>query len=172
MENQTQQIVRFINLNLTAWNAARLPLSNSSRDNTSSFWKSFISVCLSYTLCVCVCVCILSCFSCVQLFATPWTIAYQAALSMGILQARILEWVAMPSSRGSSWSKDQTWVSCIGRQVPYHQHHLGSPLYTLTHVFIKLTLCTKFSHPGFQRLHLSNHRQIISLPFKRWITAP
>ena len=33
---------------------------------------------------------------------TPWTVARQAPLSMGILQARILEWVAMPSSRGSS----------------------------------------------------------------------
>ena len=31
----------------------------------------------------------------------------------GSLQARTLEWVAMPSSRGSSWSRDQTWVSCI-----------------------------------------------------------
>ena len=33
---------------------------------------------------------------------TPWSIACQAPLSMGILQARILEWVAMSSSRGSS----------------------------------------------------------------------
>ena len=36
----------------------------------------------------------------------------------GILQARILDWIAMPSSRGSSWSRDQTQVSnvsCIGR---------------------------------------------------------
>ena len=31
------------------------------------------------------------------LFETPWTAACQAPLSMGILQARILEWVAMPS---------------------------------------------------------------------------
>ena len=38
----------------------------------------------------------------VQLFATSWTVAHHAPLSMGILQARILEWVAMPSSRGSS----------------------------------------------------------------------
>ena len=29
----------------------------------------------------------------------------------GIPQARILEWVAMPSSRGLSWPRDQTWVS-------------------------------------------------------------
>ena len=42
----------------------------------------------------------------------------QAPLSMGILQARILEWVAMPSSRGSSRLRDQThisYLSCIGR---------------------------------------------------------
>ena len=40
-----------------------------------------------------------------------------------ISQARILEWVAMPSSRGSSRPRDQThvsYVSCIGRQVLYH----------------------------------------------------
>ena len=36
--------------------------------------------------------------SCVQLFATPWIVARQPPLFMGILQARILEWVAMPSS--------------------------------------------------------------------------
>ena len=37
--------------------------------------------------------------SCVRLFATPWTAARQAPLSIGILQARIPEWVPMPSSR-------------------------------------------------------------------------
>ena len=34
--------------------------------------------------------------------ATPWSVAHQAPLSMGILQARIPEWVAYPFSRGSS----------------------------------------------------------------------
>ena len=43
---------------------------------------------------------------------TPWTVAHQAPLSMGILQARILDWAAMPSSRGSSQPRDQTQVSC------------------------------------------------------------
>ena len=41
----------------------------------------------------------------------------------GILQARILEWIAMPSSRGSSRPRDWTWVSyvsCIGRWILYH----------------------------------------------------
>ena len=40
--------------------------------------------------------------SCIQLFATPWTVAHQGPLSLGI----ILEWVAMPSSRGSSQPRD------------------------------------------------------------------
>ena len=43
----------------------------------------------------------LRCFSRVWLFATLRTVARQAPLSVGILQARILEWVAMLSSRGS-----------------------------------------------------------------------
>ena len=38
----------------------------------------------------------------------------------GIFQARMLEWVAISSSRGSSWPWDRTRVSCIGRQILYH----------------------------------------------------
>ena len=41
----------------------------------------------------------------------------------GILQARILEWVAIPFSRGSSRPRAWTRVSCgfcTGRQIPYH----------------------------------------------------
>ena len=41
------------------------------------------------------------------------TIAHQDPLSMGILQARIPEWVAIPSSMGSSQPKDRTQVSHI-----------------------------------------------------------
>ena len=47
----------------------------------------------------------------VRLFATPWTVAHQAPVSMGILQVKILECVAMPSSRESSWPRDWTQVS-------------------------------------------------------------
>ena len=39
--------------------------------------------------------CMLNCISPVCLFATPWTVACQAPLSMEIFQAKILEWVAM-----------------------------------------------------------------------------
>ena len=38
---------------------------------------------------------------------------HELLLTMGILQARILEWIAMPSSMGSSQLRDQTQVSCI-----------------------------------------------------------
>ena len=48
------------------------------------------------------CACVRSHFSHVQLFETLWTMAQQALLLTGILQARILEWVAMPSCRGAS----------------------------------------------------------------------
>ena len=55
-------------------------------------------------------VCMLSHYSCVWLFAIQWTIAHQAPLwdSPGML-----DWVAMPSSRGSSSPRDWTHVSCI-----------------------------------------------------------
>ena len=51
---------------------------------------------------ICIQTCCAQSLGRVRLFVTPWTVARQALLSMGILQARILEWVAMPSSRGSS----------------------------------------------------------------------
>ena len=49
----------------------------------------------------------------IQLFSTSWTVACQEPLFMGIFQARILEWVAMPSFRGSSQPRNRTQVSHI-----------------------------------------------------------
>ena len=48
----------------------------------------------------CTCVCVQS-LSHVRLFVTLWHVARQAPVSM-VFQARILDCVAMPSSRGSS----------------------------------------------------------------------
>ena len=67
-----------------------------------------------------ICMCMLSCFSCVWLFSTPWTVACQVPLSMGILQARILERAAAPSSGGAFRPRDGSdvsYVSCICRWV-------------------------------------------------------
>ena len=56
----------------------------------------------------------------------------------GILQARILEWVAMPSSRRSFLPRDQSYVFyvfCIGRWALY-LCYLGSPkLFTVFHCY-------------------------------------
>ena len=57
-------------------------------------------------------------FSCVWLFATPMGCSLPGSSVHGILQARILDWVAMPSSSGSSWPRDRTGVHC--RQILYH----------------------------------------------------
>ena len=49
----------------------------------------------------------------------------------GILRARILEWVAISSSRGSSWPRDRThisYVSYTGKWVLHHKRHVGSPV--------------------------------------------
>ena len=67
-----------------------------------------------------------------------------------ILQARILERVAMPSSREPSWTRDWTLVSCvscIGRQVLYHYCHVGSPC-SLQSTFIHLISFVLFNHLG------------------------
>ena len=45
--------------------------------------------------------------------ATPWTVSPPGSSVHGILQARILEWVAMPSSRGVCPTRDQTCLSCL-----------------------------------------------------------
>ena len=69
------------------------------------------------------CACMLRRFSRVWLFATPWTIASLTPQSMGILQARILEWVAMSTSWGifpTQGSNHISSVSCTGRQFLYH----------------------------------------------------
>ena len=48
----------------------------------------------------------------VQFLATPWTVAHQALLH-GIFQARIMGWVAISFSRGSSQPRDGTCLLCL-----------------------------------------------------------
>ena len=44
---------------------------------------------------------------------TPWTVAHQVPLSIIFSRPRILEWVAIPFSMGSSRPRKRTWVSYI-----------------------------------------------------------
>ena len=68
----------------------------------------------------------------------------------GILQARWLEWVAIPFPRGSSRPRDQIRVSCISRQILYRLSHQGSPhMYIQTHyvdVQPKFFFCKTIPH--------------------------
>ena len=60
------------------------------------------------------CCCVLSCsVSHVRLFVTPMDYNPPLSYVHGILQASILEWVAMPFSRGCSQPRNGTWVSWI-----------------------------------------------------------
>ena len=63
---------------------------------------------------LCVCVYVLSC---VWLFCNSMDYSPQGFSVYGISQARILEWVATSFSGGSSWPRNQTHISCIGRGI-------------------------------------------------------
>ena len=94
-----------------------LSVTHSSRSSlTSLFTKGlfhfFISTPLLFLI-VSVLL-LLSRFNHVQLCATLWAVCSQPGSSVhGILQVRVLEWVAMPSFRRSSQSRNQTCISCI-----------------------------------------------------------
>ena len=84
----------------------------------NSYWDSAV-----FLECVCVCVCARAHAKSLQLcpsLCDPVDYSLPGSSVHGILQARILEWVAIPSSRGSSWLRDWNWISYTGRQIPYH----------------------------------------------------
>ena len=68
--------------------------------------------------------------SCLTL-ATPWTVAYQVTLSTGLLLERILEWVAMPSSRGSFRPRNRTRGLLRCRQILYRLSYEGGPAHPI-----------------------------------------
>ena len=85
---------------------------------------SWIYLLFRYVVCVCVCA-----QSCLALFNTM-DCSPLASSVCGIFQAKILEWGAISSSRGSSLPRDQTHISCVfwfDRQTIYQLPHLGSP---------------------------------------------
>ena len=104
-------------------------LSNYHTHAQTHFWIFIWLIFLKSTLLKWACG-LLGCFRSVWLFANLWPVDHQAPLSVGILQVRILEWIAVPFSWASCQSRDWTcmsYVSYIGRRVLYHSHLLGSP---------------------------------------------
>ena len=100
----------------------------------------------------------------VRLFATPWTPAYQAPLSMEFSRQDLLEWVAISFSRESSQSRDRTWVSCIVGTRFYHLSHQGS----LNWEHTKLPPCSTLPHGIIHGLgQVDQHRTGGSITVKR-----
>ena len=95
------------------------------------------------------------------------------------LQARILDWVAIPFSRGSSWPRYRIWVSCIAgrffsfwaiREAPRPPSTLMGTLYSLN---LGRMISTTESLPRFSASHMYQHTApscfiILSLP---WVTC-
>ena len=79
-------------------------------------WKLAMLQKISECVCVCVCVCVYVCVLVTQsclILCDPMDCSPTWILSPRNSQVRILEWVAIPFSRVSSWSRDWTQVSCI-----------------------------------------------------------
>ena len=67
-------------------------------------WKALV--------CVCVCVCVYSVVQSCPTVCNPTDCSLPVSSVHGIFQARILEWVAISSSRGSSQPRDRTCIGC------------------------------------------------------------
>ena len=72
---------------------------------------------------LCVCVCARSVAQLCLILYDPMDCSPPGSSVHGILQTRILEWLAISSSRGASWCRDQApvpWGFCTGRQILHH----------------------------------------------------
>ena len=110
----------------------------------------------------------------VWLFATLWMDCSLPGSSVdGISQAKILECVAIPFSRGSFWPRDRTLVSCMGRPI----------LYCLSHKKKWLDMCQTVNFTCVMLLALTTalRRRTILCPFyiyegtksqRGWVTCP
>ena len=95
-----------------------------------------------------------------------------------ISQARILKWVAISYSRGSSRPRDRrTQVSSIGRRIPYHLSHLGEGVHYCSHFTEEQTEPGGESMQAWQsrvhRLPLNpGQTPLLSLPLIRFPLSP
>ena len=89
---------------------------------------------------VCVCLCVCVCAQSLMDSSPPGSSVH------GNFQAKILEWVTIFFSKGSSRPRDRnciSYVSCIGRWVLYQYSHLGSP--TIHIIFLQICQLEVFS---------------------------
>ena len=102
------------------------------------------------------------------LTVTPWIATHQASLSMDILQAGILEWVAIPSSKESSQPRDCIQILHC-RQILYQQscHHLWDWA-----KWFKVSVADLWGSLAPPKLHDSIQHQPRSFPISTWYLGP
>ena len=126
------RIVYFIFLFLSAYSRFVM-LSVSDAQRSDSVMQIHIAVVLVAKLCLS----LLRAYGLVSIrLLCPWD-----------FPAWVLDWVPIPFSRGSSWSRDGTRVSCIGRWIPYHWVTRGAPYIYTCSLFFRF-----FFHIGYYRV--------------------
>ena len=107
-------------------NVFKMRIPDSSPTCPKVWWVSSWFQCAFFWGCMCVCVCVCA-PTCAYTQSLIWVSLQPhgppGSSVHGIFQARVLEWVSIFYSRGSSRPRDQTCissVSCIGRQILFH----------------------------------------------------
>ena len=112
--------------------------------------------------------CVLSYFSRIWFFAILWKIAHKCLAFWGssvngILQARKLEWIAIPSSRGSSWPKDWTCISCLSGGFFTHWAQIIYTYVNIWHLFFSFW-ATSLCIAGSRKVYLSTTESNLLCP--------
>ena len=91
----------------------------------------------------------------IRLFATPWTGAHQAPLSMGFSRQEYWSGLPFPSPGESSWPRDWAWVCCIaGRFFTIWSTREAPMTYIEVHYLFKLVfLFSSSKHPEVELLN-------------------
>ena len=103
-------------------NKQKLDSMISSRE-ALIFSRKTLILCVCVCICICVCVYVHTQSLSHPILCNPTDNSPPSSFVLGISQARILEWVDLSFSRGSSQPRNLTQVSCvscIGRCILYH----------------------------------------------------
>ena len=94
-------------------------------------------------------------------FVTLWTVACQEPLSMGFPRQEYWSGLPFSFSRGYSWPRNQTCISCIGRWVLYHWATWRSYIYYATNALIHISPhCFLFLYISGSDLHKHSCRRL------------
>ena len=98
----------------------------------------------------------------------PMGYSLPGSTAHGILQARILEWVAMPFSMGSYWPRNWIQVSPHYKQILYHLSYQGSPymcmcVYIYTHTHHIFFMHSSVGHFGCFCIFLTVNNTIVNM---------